>query len=59
MKKKIKIKLIKSLIGINKKHRLILNSLKLNNLNSILIFNYNNYIIGIIKKIFYLLKIYF
>ncbi|WP_339045062.1 50S ribosomal protein L30 [Candidatus Zinderia endosymbiont of Aphrophora alni] len=55
--KKIKIKLIKSLIGINFKHRATIYGLGLKKINSICSLKDNKIIRGMIKKISYLIKI--
>lgn len=53
----IKIKLIKSLIGINYKHRAIISGLGLKKINSIKNLQNNKEIRGMIKKINYLIEI--
>lgn len=53
----IKIKLIKSLIGINYKHRAIINGLGLKKINSIKNLQNTKAIRGMIKKINYLIKV--
>lgn len=53
----LKIKLIKSLIGVNRNHKLIIKSLGLRKTNSISILLDNPSTRGMIKKISYLIKL--
>tara|TARA_S200000501_G_C20847814_1_gene754408 strand:+ start:1896 stop:2072 length:177 start_codon:yes stop_codon:yes gene_type:complete len=56
MTKKIKIKLIKSLIGTNQKHRATVIGLGLKKINSIVELEDTNAIRGMIKKVSFLVK---
>lgn len=53
----IKVQLIKSLIGTCKKHRLTVHALGLNRVHSIVRVEDTSAIRGMIKKVFYLVKI--
>ena len=57
MKKKIKIQLIKSLIGVPEKHKRIVKALGLGKLNSTVIHTDSPEILGSVFKVNYLLKV--
>ncbi|MFH1612981.1 MAG: 50S ribosomal protein L30 [bacterium] len=57
MNEKIKITLVKSKIGVNKKHKKILETLSLSKINKTKNFNNTPQIQGVINHIGYLLKV--
>jgi large subunit ribosomal protein L30 len=57
MRKELKITLVKSKIGVNKKHKLILKSLGLNKIDQTKILPDTPSLRGVVKKLDYLLKV--